>query len=73
MIIRKKYERLVNTGKFENVKIGIELEQEVKLSKGAEVQAFSKKLGILASRVVDEEAEKVKEEAEAKNAKEEEK
>ena len=67
MIIKKKYERLVNTGKFENVKIGIELEQEVKLTKGEEIKTFAKKLGILASRIVDEEAQVVKDESEAKN------
>jgi hypothetical protein len=65
MIVKRSYDRLVNLGNFENVKIGIILEQEFKPTNKEvpvkdQIKEFSKKLGKLAVQVVDEEVASIR-------------
>jgi len=65
MLIKKKYERLINTGKFENVKIGIEIEKEfenLSLKEDVKIKKIGLIMGGLAQSIVEEEAAKVESE-----------
>lgn len=66
MIIKKKLERLVNLGHFENVKVGVELEKEVKASGFEDVKKAGIVIGKLAKSIIDEEVKQIKEEEAAK-------
>ena len=65
MLIKKKYERLINTGKFENVKVGIEIEKEfenLSLKEDVKIKKIGLIMGGLAQSIVEEEAAKVESE-----------
>ena len=63
MRIKKSYAQLVNLGNFENVKIGIELEADVK-GNVDEIKKKSLALGKLAKILIKSEVESVKKENE---------
>jgi hypothetical protein len=66
MLVKRRYERLVNTGNYENVKVSVELEHEVTIDKaskesvGAQIKSKAAKLGLLAKQIVDEEVKNLK-------------
>lgn len=55
MIIRKGYERLVNLGQYENVRVKVEFETETSVKTSEEIKKLSISLGKLAKIVIEEE------------------
>lgn len=58
--IKKRYERLVNIGNYENVKVGVELEKDVESSDVKDIKKMAMILGKLAETVTTEEVESIK-------------
>ena len=57
--IKKKYERLVNIGNYENVKVGVELTKEVQSTDVKEIKKMMVSLGKLAEIVTLEEVDTI--------------
>lgn len=64
MLVKKTYERLVNLGNYENVKIGVTLEQDIKAENPKELAQRILNLGKFAQTLVNKEAEGIKKEGE---------
>ena len=67
MLIKKRMERLINIGNYENIKISVELESKV-LGKTAEsIKHACLALGKLAESVINQEWNEIKQKSEVKN------
>ena len=69
MIIKKKYERLVNCGTYENIKVGVEIEHnfenfQVTKDDIPKIKKMGTVLGKIAQSVVKDEVTKIKAEIE---------
>ena len=62
MVIKRLFERLINIGKYENIKVGIQIEKEVKAADAETLKKAGWAIGKLAKTIVEAEVEKIKKE-----------
>ena len=71
MIMKKSYERLVNIGNYENIKVGVTMEKEVKAADAESIRKAGAIIGELCKQVVEAEVKKIKAELVKPNVQEE--
>jgi len=60
MLIKRKYERLVNVGNYENIKVGVMIEKEIKGTDADSIKKAGKVIGDIAKAIVENEVVQIK-------------